>query len=300
MIPIAVGVDVGGTKIAVGTIDGEGGRAHVGTVPTTRGDGAANALAVRTLVHAAVGSRPTPVGLSVTTTVDEQGRLRDTHNWLGWSRWTAHDILDGPRGQHVVVANDALCGALAEDTLGEHAGPDSDERILVYITLGTGLAHTAVVGGRPLAGAHGGALFSGWSPTTGGDGGTPSATWEEVCAGPAIAARFDGGNDARPLARAAAAGDPRAQDILESAARHLGAYIATLVQTYDPHVLVVGGGLAHGFPDYVDRAVTHSRTFIKQGMFRATPIVRASFGADSGWLGAALLAARQSSTTPLT
>jgi glucokinase len=292
----ALGVDVGGTKIALGRIRLDGAWEHLATVPTSVGDGRANAVTVRSLLDAAEWTPSTPAGLSVTTTIDEHGRLRDAHDWLGWAGWTVHDVFGVDKAATIAVANDALCGALAESEIGAgESRPSTADSAMVYVTLGTGLAHTAVVDGRPLAGAHGGALFSGWSPAGLQPDGTAMPTWEELCAGPAIAGRFDGGRDARPLARAVAAGDERAMAIIDAGARHLGAYLCTLLQTYDPHLLVVGGGLADGMPSYVEKATMFARSFVRQDFVRSTPIVPAALGAESGWIGAALIADREGS-----
>lgn len=292
-----LGVDIGGTKIAAGILD-RGQRTTLGVRPTVRGDGHANASAVRELIARAGDAMP--VGLSVTTTLDAAGAFRDHSNWLGWSGWTARDIVGAGAGPgagagadagssdgrgRVVAANDALCGAIAEDWAGDAPG----RGIVCYVTLGTGIAHTTVIDGIALAGAHGAALFTAWTPA-GAD--ERSATWEELAAGPALARSFDGGTDARPLAAAAANGDERARAILEQGARWFGTYLATLIQTYDPHRVIVGGGLASGLPTYVARATQHARAAMRQPVFRDTPILPARLGGDSGWIGAALLVAR--------
>lgn len=293
MTAAVIGVDVGGTKIAAGVLDGDI-RTELGELPTVRGEGAANAASVRELVRRAGAALP--VGLSVTTTLDTSDRMRDHSKWLGWSGWTAEAVLRdataSPRTTTVVAANDALCGALAEDW----AGDSPNDGILVYVTLGTGIAHTTVIDGTALAGANGSALFTGWTPAGLGDlqPDTPSfaSTWEELCAGPALARAFDGTRNARPLAAAAAAGDPRAGAILEEGARWFGLYLATLIQTYDPHRVVVGGGLAVGLPAYVDRAAAHARAAVRQPVFQDTPILPARLGGGSGWIGASLLVRR--------
>ena len=283
-----IGVDVGGTKISVGVVEPDGSHKLVGTLPTVRGQGESNAETVRRLVASAavmLDNPSAPVGISVTTTVNQHGRLRDASNWLGWSGWSARDIL-GPTSQgSATVANDALCGAVAEQRRAALSGT------FLYITLGTGIAHTAVIDGRPLPGAHGGALFTAWTPAGYDSNAEPLPTWENLASGPALAHRFDGGSDARPLVTAARAGDARALAVLEEGARWFGAYLATIVQTYDPSLVVVGGGLGHGVPEYVTAATTRMRSLVGQEFFQQIPVETATLGAESGWVGAGLLAA---------
>jgi glucokinase len=284
----AIGVDVGGTKIAVGLV-GATGRQLIGTRPTVRADGTANAETVRELVsHAitALGRPASGIGISVTTTIDEAGGLRDASDWLGWRGWSADTVLGEVAGTTpAIIANDALCGAVAEQRHLAASGT------MLYVTLGTGIAHTAVIDGRPLQGQHGGALFSGWSPAGFDDHGTPRATWEELAAGPALARRFDGSRDARPLVAAARQGEARARSILAEGSRWFGAYLTTIVQSYDPGLLVIGGGLAHGVPEYVTEAVSRMRELVRQDFFEDLVVVPAALGADSGWIGAGQLAA---------
>jgi predicted NBD/HSP70 family sugar kinase len=147
-----------------------------------------------------------------------------------------------------------------------------------------------VIDGLPLAGAHGGAIFAAWTPAGFDDLGRPRPSWEELAAGPALARRYDGGSDARPVVSAARRGDPGARSILDEGARWFGAYLATMAQSYDPGVIVIGGGFAHGVPEYVTDAVAGMRGLVRQRFFDDVAVQPAALGADSGWVGAALLA----------
>ncbi|MEU8200309.1 ROK family protein [Streptosporangium sp. NPDC049046] len=295
--PTAIaGVDVGGTKIAVGVLHADGTSTRIGVEPTVRGTGEANAATVRTLLRRACDTFAiAAVGLSVTTTVDGDGRFRDLTSWIGWRGWTPADVLgDMPRelrdGGSVIAANDAACGALAEWSLGAGRGANDT----LFVSLGTGLSHSLVHDGRVLTGAHGGALFSGYAPPARCPWSTCEAgTVEDICSGPALAEAYrgPGARDARPVLDDARDGVPAAGDVVDHAAWHLGAYLAGLVQSYDPEVVVIGGGLGTGAPGYVEPAVRIARDLIRLPFASRVPFTPAALGADSGWLGAALTAA---------
>jgi glucokinase len=63
-----------------------------------------------------------------------------------------------------------------------------------------------------------------------------------------------------------------------------------LVTTYDPSVVVIGGGLGVGAPHYVEEAVTRARTLLRLPFMSDVAVVPAALGPDAGWLGAALMA----------
>lgn len=281
----AIGLDVGGTKIAGGRLFESGRWEPVAVFPTVRGDGEANAEALRDVLQRCAPQDSTPVGLSLTTTLDGDGRLRDVAGWLGWGGRRPAELVGRP-GRRVVAANDAACGAVAESTMGAASGRTDP----LFVTLGTGLSHTAVSGGVVLTGAHGAALFSGYVPPGRCDAACEAQTVEDVVAGPGLAKAWRGGVDARDVLAADAAGDPAARSVVRHAAGHLADYLAMLVTTYDPSVVVVGGGLGVGAPRYVEEAVTGARTRLRLPFMKDVPVVPAALGPGAGWLGAAVLA----------
>ena len=282
---VAVGLDVGGTKIAAGRLFEDGRWEAVAVVPTVRGDGEANAGALRDVLRRCRPLNATPVGLSLTTTLDGAGRLRDVSGWLGWAGRLPAELVGRP-AHRVVAVNDAACGAVAEWTIGAASGQTDP----IFVTLGTGLSHTALSGGAALTGAHGAALFSGYVPPGRCATSCEAETVEDVVAGPGLARAWRGGVDARGVLAADAAGDPTARSVVRHAAGHLADYLAMLVTTYDPSVVVVGGGLGVGAPRYVEEAVTLARTRLRLQFMKEVPVVPAALGPDAGWLGAAVLA----------
>ncbi|MCO5969412.1 ROK family protein [Actinoallomurus soli] len=283
------GVDVGGTKIAAGYLDEAGRPVSVGTEPTTPGGGTANLAAIeRLLAHPALRGAET-VGLSVATTLNADATLRDPRGWFGWTGIDPGERLS-TAGRSVVTVADAEAGAMGELVRGAGAG----SRHLLYVTVGTGVAHCFVHQGEPLAGAHRSAYFSGytsparcpWPPLC------DESTVEDISSGSAIARAWSGDprHDAREVFRAAGNGDERATTVIDHAAWHLGALVADLIMIYDPDIVVIGGGLGTGADAYRESAVQTARRRIVPEHARDVPIVPAALDGMSCWVGALELA----------
>lgn len=279
-----VGVDIGGTKIAAGYIDADGAPVSLGTAPTTPYDGAANAAAVRRLIRDRRVSDADLLAVSVATTFDNAARLRDPHGWFGWRGENLAELLSTPERGAVVVA-DAAAGAMGEYLYGAGRGCEH----LLYLTVGTGISHCFVLDGKPLGGANNASYFSGYTPQARCRRDECGfAHVEAISAGPSIARAYAGptAHDARPVFAAAAAGDEHAIDVVEHAAWHLGALMATLLSVYDPARLVIGGGLGTGVSAYRERAIGVAHELITTEHARAIPIVPAALHSESCWVGA--------------
>ncbi|WP_411557622.1 ROK family protein [Plantibacter sp. MPB07] len=291
-----VGVDIGGTKIAAGFLDETGRPVLLGTAPTSPYDGEANVRTIERLIDdpRVVGAEV--LAVSVATTFENDGALRDPRGWFGWKGQVLADVLTKPERQALVFA-DAAAGAVGECTHGAGAGYDH----LLYVTVGTGVSHSFVVNGEPLHGARNAAYFSGYTPQARCDRRQCDFPHVEgICSGPGLARAFFGpeARDARPVIAAATAGDPRAVDVVDHAAWHLGALIATMVSMYDPSGVVIGGGLGTGASDYRQQAVEVARSLITTEHGKGVPVVPASLGEMSCWVGAIEMAAMQHAGPP--
>ncbi|HET6171221.1 MAG TPA: ROK family protein [Gaiellales bacterium] len=265
----AIGIDVGGTKIAAGVVDTATGvveaRFERGTRPE-REPSAILADCVALAVRLAAGETGIPIGLGVCELVDREGRTQSaqTIDWRDRDLTQAFTQL-GP----TVVESDVRAAAVAEAAFGGGRGVDE----LLFVIVGTGISSCLVLAGQAYAGAHGNAICFGAPPV------------EDVASG---------------LALAAAGGRERAEEVLadasldglvETAAAGLGAGLAWLVNALDPGAVVLGGGL--GLVDrYRELAAAAMRPMIFADNSRDVPVVPAQLGADAGVIGAALAAVR--------
>jgi glucokinase len=231
-------------------------------------------LVAELVAEAGVDAVRTPLGVGVCELVAPDGEITTAANF----DWRGLDVSAHFRTPLLVVESDVRTAAGAEAWIGAGVGRES----FIYLTVGTGIAFTLVIDGRPHAGAHGNALIVGAPPV------------ESTSSGAALAA---------------AAGLPTAQDvfaraehgpIVADAADQLGSAMAWLVNALDPELIVMGGGLGLR-REYRDAAVAAMRPRIEAPASRSVEVVPAALGADSGAIGAARMAvaaARGTHTQP--
>jgi len=269
--PAAIGVDVGGTKVALGAVFGDGRLEHrtqIGTAQATLDELAAAAgrvadqLDERTTV--------TGVGVGICELVDDEGQIRSATS----VPWTAAEFAAafGELGP-VTIEADVRAAALAEARFG--AGRPF--RSFLYLTIGTGISHCLVHDGEPYRGAHGCAQLSG------------SAVLSFRCPHCAEPVRLSVEDVASGAALGRAENAPAA---IEDAAAVLGSFLALLVNVLDPEAVVVGGGLGAAHGAYWRELARATREHVWADHVRELPIVQAALGADSGVIGAGLTGLR--------
>jgi glucokinase len=307
-----VGVDLGGTKVAVAAKDG----ADFGEsqIEPTRCDSAEELIdQVVELVGAVRSDGLAGVGVGVPSVVEfDAGRVVSSVN-IPLADVSLREVLGERLGVPVFVDNDATVAALAE-AHDEHM--QLVARDLVMLTVGTGVGGGLVLGGRIYRGATGGAGelghtiigldLSGEIPDP--EGFPTPGSLEFAASGHALdrlakdAAEADSasalgerqgkgestlGADA---VRAALDGDPTAQRIVEIWGQRLGIGIANAINTFDPEEVVIGGGAAQAGALLLDPATKVARAYVLPGLGGRTEIRLARHGVRAGVLGAALLA----------
>jgi glucokinase len=287
-----IGVDLGGTKILAGVVDDRGQveRRREYPTPTASQDELLAGLdaAIEELLTddtAALGfGLPSPidqkagralqaVNIPLDESVDFRGRMRERF------------------ALPVGIENDANAAAYAEFRFGAAR----DVETMVMLTLGTGCGGGAVVDGK---------LFRGWAEfghmvivhdgipcqgtCTGRGHLEPYVTG--VAATKLAQAEFGPAVDAHRLVRLASEGEQRAVEILDGIGRHLGSGIGTLVNIFNPELVVIGGGFAAAGDFVLDPAREVMRREALAHAGDRIPIVRAELGTAAGLIGAGLVA----------
>jgi glucokinase len=300
MSECAIGLDIGGTKIAGGVVSASDGqiltRRITPTLPERGGQVVlddAVALAHELMMEAqAQGWSVRGIGVGVCELVDPQGNITSAHTvaWQGLPVQAAFAHL-----APATVESDARAPALAE----AYYGAGRPYRLFVYITVGTGISCCFVQDGRPYAGARGNALILASSPltTTCTNCGTVlKPILEEFASGPALVTRYNAVGSREPSGRATrgeevmaavARGDSIAIEVVRSAGAALGVSVGWLVNVLDPEAVVVGGGLGSAKGLYWDSFVEATREHIWSNTNRDLPILQAALGPDAGIIGAA-------------
>ncbi len=290
----AVGVDVGGTKVAAGLVDlGSGALMHRRSEPTRSSEGGAVVLdqaielaaAVFATAHASEGA-VVGIGVSLCELVDASGAVTSGQavNWVGQPVFERFTNL-----APTVIEADVRAHALAE----AHWGAGRGSRQFVFVSVGTGISSCLVLDGVPYAGARGNALVlasQAASLPCPRCGNTHWPSLEDYASGPALAGRYAAATG-RPVSRAEevlAADDALAREIVESGGQALGARLGLLVDVLDPERIVVGGGLGSVDGPYWNSLTTATRAHIWAEAGRGLPIVHAQLGPDAALCGAAL------------
>jgi glucokinase len=305
----ALGVDIGGTKIAALRISPAGEIRASTVVPSPATDQEAALPAIEAAAAAVLDDDVVAIGVGMAGLVDvRSGVLLSTPN-LVWRNVPLAAALGERFGLPVTVDNDATAAAWAESRLGASRGHDDS----LFVGVGTGIGGGIVAGGRLLRGAHGLAGEIGHMIVEPGGplcGCGNRGCWEQVASGLAISrageravteepgsaiARLAGGDPSRAtgelVTEAAREGDDVAVAILGEVARRLGEGVAGLVNVLDPDIVVIGGGVGEAGDLLFGPLREAFRATVEGVDVRPeVPITPAKLGNDAGAIGAALLA----------
>jgi glucokinase len=290
--PRVIGVDLGGTKIATGSVDAEGRVHERHEVPTPVEsqeallDGIARA--VEPLLDESCGA----IGIGIPSIIDRaNGRALGSVN-IPLKDVALVDLVSERFGVPVLLENDANLAALAEWRLG--AGREADD--LIVLTLGTGVGGGLVLDGalyRGIAELGHVVVVADGPPCQGNC--TGRGHLEAVASGNAAdraAEKLWGeGATAELLVGRAEEGDAEAIEALAWMGHLLGAAIGSFVNTFAPEVVILGGGFGFAAFDFLhDSALEIARreTVVPDAL--EVRIIRAELGGDAGLIGAGLLA----------
>jgi glucokinase len=311
-----VGIDVGGTKIAVaGLADGELSESNLLHTEIEDQDRLVDQLAGA--IEDARRPDTRAVGIGVPSLVEfETGRIASSVN-IPLRDVPLRELLSARAGLPVYVDNDASSAALAEAF--DDAGRLTCSHLVMF-TIGTGVGGGLVLNGKLYRGAVGmaaevghtiiGLELSDGAPPT--DGGFPQeGSLERLASGRALDALAldfaradansflgqrltrDGGVTGHDVVDGARAGDPGAVRALEILGQRLGIGIANAINTFDPLEVVIGGGVSAAGDLLLDPARETAARHVVPGAGSKTTIRLARHGPRAGVLGAALIAAQE-------
>lgn len=324
-----VGVDLGGTNVRAAVLDRKDkvlGRAEVssdaknGVAQTVKQIGASvrQAVAAAGVEIGEVGA----VGIAVPGHIDvPAGMVRWAPNfghyeegvYIPYKNIPLRSLVEKEIGVAMAMDNDANAAALGEFRFGVGRGT----RHLVMFTLGTGIGGGIIVEGEVLRGATGGAAEVGHIIIADGVGsslngphgrletlagrdaiseraalkmetGRPSILWNNVT-GPEALQQF---LTPALIDEAAEAGDTLAIEVLEQTGHYVGLGIASLVNVFNPEVVVLGGKISQSETLY-QTAIRTARASSIGSIMADAKIVRAELGDNAGIMGAGELAWRE-------
>ena len=262
-----VGIDLGGTNIVAGTLAEDGsellGLVSEPTLPEQGGDAVVARIVklARASMAQAKGKEIVGVGIGSPGPLDTKTGIVILTPNLGWTNMPLRDRIAEAVKLPTVLDNDANCAIYGEWWRGAARGVQN----VVGLTIGTGIGGGIVLGGEIYHGASDAAGEIGHM-TINANGRLCNCgnhgCLEAYASGPAIAARavegiqagaksglpqYVGGDLSKVTAQvvyeAANDGDPYALDVVHETAELLGAGVASIVNIFNPNVVVICGGV---------------------------------------------------------
>jgi glucokinase len=310
-VSLAIGIDIGGTKVAAGVVDESGHLLAQARRRTPSRDPEHLVDVVSEIVRQLLSEHEvTAIGVGAAGFVDANRATVLFAPNLAWRDAPLRDEISSRVDLPVVVENDANAAAWGEYRFG--AGEEQPD--VVVLTIGTGIGAGLILDGKLYRGRFGIAGEPGHVRVVPGGrqcGCGNFGCWEQYCSGTALvrAAReiaTERPDDARRLlelaenveaidgpvvTRAAQEGDAAAIDCFEEIGRWLGQGIADLSAVLDPGRFVIGGGVSDA-GDLLLRPArdTYAAALTGRGHRPTADIVPARLGAEAGLIGAADLA----------
>ena len=314
MTQYALVADLGGTQLRVALVNRDGNVTNRSSIPTLAHQGRDDVMgrfvsALQQTASAVVRASIVGIGISQAgPTNSETGMMYNPPNLPGWDGFSPKPILEERLSLTSSHANDATLGAMAEYAYGAGRGT----KHMIYMTVSTGIGGGIMVDGKLYTGARGfaGELghitidLNGPSCPCGSIGclemlasGTAVAriAQERLAAGePSILLESANGVmeqvDAPKVADAARSGDALAKSIMQDAGTNLGIGIVSLLNAFDPEVIVIGGGMSKSLDllmPWVSQMIEQRAMVSYKDKF---PVVKSELGDDVSLLGAAALA----------
>lgn len=304
--PLALAIDLGGTKVEAALVD-----PHGAILPGTRfrqptgpaRSSAELAASVDAAVTAALGSRPADAEL-IGVGIGSAGPIVVTDgavsplNLAAWRRYPLRDqvrallVLNGAPDVPITLRMDGLCITLAEHWIGAARGVDNVMGMVVSTGVGGGL----ILGGQTVAGPSGNAGHIGHIEVAGFDDPCPCGgrgCLEAIASGPHTVAwaRTQGftGSTGEELGAAYAAGDEVAIRAVRRSGMAIGRAIASATALLDLELVAIGGGFSHVTSDifgFIAEPIAERTQF---DYIRDVRVVPSALSGDGPLVGAAAL-----------
>ncbi len=286
-IASAVGIDIGGTRVKSVLIDCEGEVLAEDERDSVEGRDTLIAL-VESVLSTLGADASLPIGISC------PGLAKRDHRAIACmpGRMAGLEGLNFGEalGREVFVLNDAHAATIGEAVLGAAAGRQS----VIMLTLGTGVGGGVMINGRLYTGSNGRAGHFGHMTIDAA--GQPDicnmpGSIEDAIGNHNIADRSNGRfTSTRALLAAVTEGDAEAAMVWHASVERLAAALASLINTFDPEAVVIGGGIAEAGPQLFGPLAGAMDRVEWRPLGEAVPILPATLGIKAGALGAALFA----------
>jgi glucokinase len=288
-----IGVDVGGTKILAGLVARDGTvlahREHPTPIEST--DALLDGLEAAVREH--LDESVVAVGFGIPSRIDQRAGIALGSVNIPLVEVPFRDLMHERLGLPVAIENDANAAAIAEWKAGAARGTND----MVMLTLGTGVGGGLILAGKPYRGSIGAGgelghivIVHDGAPCGCGGRGHLESYVSGKAADEVAREAFGPAADAHRLVRLGNEGDPLALELLTEIGRKLGSGIASLINTFDPELIVIGGGFAAAGELLLEPAREVIEHEALKPMREDVRVVRAELGTLAGMIGAAMVA----------
>jgi glucokinase len=288
-----IGVDVGGTKILAGLVGRDGSVATHRESPTPTDSEAALLDALEGAVRELLDESVVAVGFGIPSRIDQRTGVALGSVNIPLVGVPFRDVMHERLQLPVAIENDANAAAIAEWKAGAARGAND----MVMLTLGTGVGGGLILGGKPYRGSIGAGAELGHivivhdgAPCRCGGRGHLESYVSGKAADEVAREAFGPAVDAHRLVRLANEGDAQAIALITEIGRKLGSGIAGLINTFDPELVVIGGGFAAAGDLLLGPAHEVIERDALKPMREDVRVVRAELGTSAGMIGAAMVA----------
>lgn len=310
-----IGVDLGGTNIAVGVVDDEYKIIGRGKVKTNAPrpaeeifDDIAKAIDLAVADAGLTMDDISTIGVGTPGSVNKESGLIEFSNNLEFDHVPAKQMLEQRTGKPCVFENDANAAALGE----AYAGAGNGVKNLVAVTLGTGVGSGIILGGKVMSGINDAAgemghtviVVNGEQCNCGRKG-----CWERYASATALISQTKakmlecpdskmwaecGGDidsvNGRTAFNAMYDGDEAAKEVVDAYIYYVSVGVTNIVNTFQPDVICIGGGISNEG----ENLLAPLRKHVEQERYtryskKQTKICKAVLGNDAGIIGAALV-----------
>lgn len=301
---LALGLDIGGTKLAAGLVTADGDVRAFATVPTRVTEGPERVVRRLCALAADVLTDVTEVrgvGIGCCGPVNAHtGVVYSPPNLTGWRDVPLADLVSATLDLPVYVENDATAATVGEWRFGAGRGATD----MVYLTISTGVGGGVVAGGTVLRGSSGNGGEPGHVvvvPDGRRCGCGSAGCLEAYVSGTAIAnrarERLAAGEPsvladvpaltAEVVATAAGAGDHLAGQVWRETTDLLGSAVVGFVNLFEPQLVVLGGGVTRTGEQLLAPVRARVRALAMRPAAAAVQVRSATLGARVGVVGAA-------------
>ncbi len=272
-----IGVDIGGTKTAIGVVDTKKGSVESKIIipsKSFKSDTKNLKLIIKTSLDLAKNHKIKHIGIGVPELINNTGIIKGNYNFK-WNNYNLKKFF--PNNISIKVESDVRCHLLAEQKFGNGKNVNN----FIYINIGSGLSYAHFKENKIYSGSRGYAIHFASSIIS-------LYNWKKDKKISLIPEEYYSGKNILKIEKNFK-NKKKKNKILNNVSESIGSLIAGLVNTIDPYQVVLGGGVISNNLFLKNNIIKYTKKFILADEARKIKILTSKFRDNTGILGAGLL-----------